>query len=174
MPSYLLVEKSLSERELFPEGPVPAEGLLANVSLWSPSPSGLIMASAVMVHREGYNHCNNYLGQPHEHSWRFKLGPWEQSQTKSTCSTGVPWLCAPISRWPSQEWSNPYPISMLESIQTLRVPKSLLTSSNLYFLLSRTGFYNLCHLCHQKSTLAAIIFHTVHHCNLFIWLERKG
>lgn len=82
--------------------------------------------------------------------------------------------CRFLSRWPRQEWSKPYPTSMVESIQTPRVPKSLLTSSNLYFVLSRTGFYNLCHLCHQKSTLAEIIFHTVHHCNLFIWLERKG
>lgn len=89
-------EKFLDKRELCPEGPVPAEALLTNVSLWSLSPSGLTMASAIMVHRDEYNHCNN-SGRPHQRSWRFKQGPWEQSQTESTCSTGVPCLCAPIS-----------------------------------------------------------------------------
>lgn len=71
MPSYLSEflpadaegEKSFNEREVSPEGPVPAEAQLTKVSLQTLSPPALIMASDITGI---YNHSSNFGQHPEQ------------------------------------------------------------------------------------------------------------
>lgn len=97
MPSYLSEflpadaegKKSLNEREVSPEGPVPAEAQLTKVSLQTLSPPALIMASDIT----GMNITTpvtlaNILSNPEHLSQDLRRGYGERTNTE------VPRLCA--------------------------------------------------------------------------------